>query len=272
MKDVPAIDPEIRGLLEEIVADPRSRMRLAPRRALREWFDTGETIRPREASVTKAERHLIEVHREALAELLREAAWIAYWKAPVFAHKPVASDGRLYDPADLEPRWRERARVYIKEPCLQDSLVSLLAECLEGLTPARAHSLAMTSLTLVGNDKTRFYLALSVPWDRPRAALSMLRRLSHHRLPRSFSEKVLSCIGARLCAIDALREARAEYSRVARGETDVVRRGNYWVPNKYLTFIFFGMFLEELRKLLAGDRFPCSSPNNTHHISTTAFV
>jgi hypothetical protein len=60
MKSVPEIAPEIRSLLEEIVADPRSAIRLVPQRALRTWFDSSETVRASDIVRTNAERHLVE--------------------------------------------------------------------------------------------------------------------------------------------------------------------------------------------------------------------
>jgi hypothetical protein len=218
MKDVPEIAPEIRGLMEEIVADPRSRMRLAPRRALREWFDSGETIRPSEVSGTKAERHLIAVHREALAELLREAAWIAYWKAPMYAHKPVGSDGRMFDPLEREPDWVGRAAMHARLARDRDSSTGLLAQALEGLTADQAHDLARTSLSLVGSDRTRCYLALTVPWEGPRTALSVLRRVLNRKHDRTMVDRVLLHVGVRLCAIGDYAKAREAYQSAAKGE------------------------------------------------------
>jgi hypothetical protein len=221
MKDVPEIAPEIRGLLEEIVADPRSSMRLAPRRALRAWFD-GQAIRSRVASGTKLERHLVEVHREALADLLREAAMIAYWKAPILTHKPVGPDGKLYDPAELEPAWKERTAVHVQLAPHRDSAVDLLAGCLRGLSADQAHALATASLSLVGDDRTRLYLAKTVAWDKPRVALSMLNRFHARKPARGLADQALLLIGARLCALELLDEARSAYMRAARCESVAV--------------------------------------------------
>jgi hypothetical protein len=226
MTDVPEIAPEIRGLLEEIVADPRSSLRLAPRRALRAWFD-GQAIRPREASGTKLERHLVEVHREALADLLREAAMIAYWKAPILTHKPVGPDGKLYDPAALEPGWQERTEVHVRLAPHRDSAVDLLAGCLRGLSADQAHALATASLSLVGDDRTRLYLAKTVAWDKPRVALSMLTRFQGRKPARGLADQALLLIGARLCALELLDEARRVYTRAARCESVAVYGRTY---------------------------------------------
>src|SRR5262245_40199519 len=109
MNDAPEIAPEIRGLLEELVADPRSSMRLVPHRPLHYWFDSDETIRQREISGTKLERHLLEAHRHELAQLLFEASRIAYWKAPIRCLRQLGPDGRPVPNATAERLWRARA-------------------------------------------------------------------------------------------------------------------------------------------------------------------
>ncbi len=211
MKNVPDIAPEIRGLLEEIVADPRSMIRLAPRRALRTWFDTGETVRASDVTRTKAERHLVEVHREELAALLCEAAQISYWRAPGLAHRPVGADGKLYNPTEREPDWRRRAEPEVVSPSGSFHGVELLRQCLVAIESHQAWTLAQASLSLVPRDKTRFYVALSVPWSRPRAAIALLNRL----VLRARSERVrldaLVSLAARTCCLGLLEEARGLY-------------------------------------------------------------
>jgi hypothetical protein len=217
MKDVPEIAPEIRGLLEEIVADPRSRMRLAPRRALSEWFGTGETIRVADVSGTKAEKHLIAVHREELAELLREAAVIAYWKAPILAHKPVAPGGRIVDPSAFEDQWKRRSRTHIAY-APSNPTGDLLERCLNGMHASRAHALAVASASLAVNDKARFILGLTAPWDKPRFAIGILRRLIAGSPPKWLSDRAYLHLGARLCEVGSLYEAREAYRCAATND------------------------------------------------------
>jgi len=213
VKDVPDIAPEVRGLLEEIVADPRSAIRLAPRRALSTWFDAGETARVSDIARTKAERHLVEAHREELAELLCEASWISYWKTPGFAVKPVGANGQLYQPASLEPDWVRRARA--EDGTLlwgagATAGIALLQECLLGIRPQQGLALASASLSLIPSDRTRCYVALNIPWSHPRAAIYLWRRLEKRAQPRLRPDILLS-LGARACCIGLLNEARKFY-------------------------------------------------------------
>jgi hypothetical protein len=211
MKDVPEIAPEIRGLLEEIVANPRSAIRLAPRRALRTWFDSGETIRATDVSRETAVRHLVAAHREELAALLREASWISYWKAPVLSHRPVGRDGKLFHPAELESNWIRRAERQTASSPPTSSDVQLLRQCIAGIAATQGYALAQASLSLVSSDRTRCYMALCVPWEKPRVAITLFRRLEQRAQPRSLRPDILLSLGARACYLGLFHEARELY-------------------------------------------------------------
>jgi hypothetical protein len=83
MKLGPFTDPRLLELLREVSSDPKSRLlRLAtqgtdPSRALRE-----RPISASEPFLTRAERHLLQEHREQVAELLFDAAKRACFDAP----------------------------------------------------------------------------------------------------------------------------------------------------------------------------------------------
>ncbi len=226
MRDAPEIAPEIRGLLAELVADPRSSLRLVPKRPLRHWFDGGETVRARDVSGTKLERHLIDAHREELAQLLFEAAIISYWKAPVLADTPVDADGNPYNPADGEPRWRAHAgRLDLSQARSHDE--ATLARCLECIPPADGGALAAASLSLVPSDSTRWQLALGIPWTRPRTAVRLLERLIARHPARRMHFNALLSLGARLCSLERLAEARAAYRSALRLEEGSVSSACY---------------------------------------------
>ncbi len=226
MTNAPEIAPEIRGLLEELVADPRSSIRLVPRRPLRYWFDSDETIRPREISGTKLERHILEVHREELADSLLAAARIAYWKAPQFAHWPRDAEGRVFNPDEAESRWRRRGG----EPrdAARSEDVELLRRCLEGgLHSYDAFSLAKASLGVVPRDEARLYLGITVPWDRPRTAMQMLTRLESRACMHIASDAARH-VAARLCCVGRLRDAQAKYRLALQVDPGV------WVGHLYV--------------------------------------
>ncbi|HEX6883227.1 MAG TPA: hypothetical protein VF530_07580 [Planctomycetota bacterium] len=213
MKDQPRIAPEIRGLLEEIAADPRSDLRLVPRKPLRAWFERGESAPTSAIATTRAERHLVEEHRESLAALLCEAAWLAYWKAPVLAHRPVDAEGKLYDPAEREPRWRARGERFGRTRSINEG-TDLLRGVLGRLDAGNAHALAVASLQLVPSDRTRCYVALTIPWDRPRSAAHFFRRLSQTAWPIPLRSQALESLGARLCSLGLYYQAREAYRAV----------------------------------------------------------
>jgi len=223
MKDVPEIAPEIRGLMEEIVADPRSAIRLAPRRALSTWFDTGETVRASDVSRTKAERHLVEAHREELAALLCEASWISYWKAPVLSYRPVGSDGKLYNPTEREPEWRRRAEPEVGLSHDGSTGIALLRRCLVGIQPRQGLDLAQAALSLVPSDKTRCYVALNSQWSTPGRAIMLFRRIALRAQPADLRPRILDTLGSLTCSLGLLAEARESY----RGSSALDPRSPY---------------------------------------------
>lgn len=209
MNPTPEIAPEVRGLLEEIVADPRSTLRLVPRAPLRQWFDRGESLRTADVARTRAERQLIEVHREELARLLREAAKIAYWKAPAYGHLPNNPDGVLQAPLEAEPEWQDRARRY-RVTCKGGDTV-LLERCLRGVEFDLGHELAMASLGLVPSDSTRLCVAALVPDSQPRTAAILLGQLTRRLSPGEERAKAFLFLGRRLCALEDLEASRDAY-------------------------------------------------------------
>lgn len=211
MKDIPEIAPEIRGLLEEIVANPRSAIRLAPRRALSSWFECGEAIRATDVSKDKAARHLVAAHREELAALLREASWISYWKAPVLTFRPTGGDGVPYHPTQREPEWTRRAKQVARGPADHSTSVELLRSCITGIKPKQGWVLAQASLSLVPNDKTRFNVALSAQWTTPRTAIVLFRRLATLSQTPAFKALVLQSLGTQACHLGMFADARRLY-------------------------------------------------------------
>lgn len=211
MKELPDVTPEIRALLEEIVADPRSSMRLAPRRTSTSWFDRGESLRPREVSATRAERHLVEAHREVLAALFRKAACIALLRMPKLAHRPIDSNGRLFDEDAEEGEWRERVKRCSKGMEPDPSLSRLIASCLSEIEPEAGLALAQASLSLVPCDTARFWVAVCLPRNRARTATGILRRLTGQAHPSALEPHVYTKLASLACAQGRLHEARELY-------------------------------------------------------------
>ena len=224
MKPLPEIAPEIRGLLEEAVKDPRSSMRLVPRRALLSWFDKGETVGARDVSTTSLERHLIEAHREDLAQILYEAAVIGYWKTGSLHHRPLGADGGPFDPSSAELDWSRRAERRAEPRIRVNEGSELLQQCLNGIRPQAAYALAVTSLSLVASDKTRYCVAKLLPSDQPRAAIAALRRLSRPTQKEDLLLQVLHTLGSQLCFVGRYADAREAYRESASLDSGVIGR------------------------------------------------
>ncbi len=193
------------------MANPRSAIRLAPRRALSSWFDSGEMLRATDVSKDRAARHLVAAHREELAALLQEASWISYWKAPVLAPRPAGADGKLYHPTQREPAWCGRAAPEVAESSDRSPNIELLRQCLDGIKPQRGWSLAQASLSLVPSDKTRCYVALNAQWSKPRTAIALFGRLAGRAQPASLRPNIMLSLGSQACCLGIFADARAFY-------------------------------------------------------------
>jgi hypothetical protein len=209
-------------------------LRLTPRKALSRWFDRQERFECRDA--TAAERHLVEVHREALAELLIRASRVAYWKAPDMGIVPRRANGAVafpgFAPSELGARVEARLRAYSKLGCPElEALVKRAPERREAL------SLASAALALVPSDDARHAVAVATPWDQPATALALLERLAGRaRLPDSRT-CILSARAARLCALGRLREALDSYQQ-CRDLSELAAILEYFILN-------LSCFLEE---------------------------
>lgn len=69
------IDPELRVLLQEVAADPQARLfRIEIPRPERLLLSGAEPANPTTTGLTSAERQILRVHREEVAQILRDAA------------------------------------------------------------------------------------------------------------------------------------------------------------------------------------------------------
>lgn len=208
MKDLPELDAELSGLLAEIAADPRSRLRLAPKRALKSWYLSDEVTRPRDFDRTKAERHLVAAHRDALAELLLRAARVAYWRKPIYSI-PFDCAGTRQITRELEQGWTR-----VRLDGLQDLLSGLLVAP-ENILFEHGEALAMASLALAPSDSTRLVLACLKKAGEPRSAASFLDQISGPlRDPKVYPSAQLEA-GSCLAIAGDFQGALARYAKAA---------------------------------------------------------
>jgi len=224
------IDPELHGLLDEIVADPRSALRLTPRKALSSWI-FGDERAPRSLSATHAGRHLLEAHREALAEILIQASRVAFWKAPGMAIRVESASRTRIGPvteAELQERIGTEAR---QNPLLDPVLGTLL-----GTWPLRAESageLARASLALVPSDEARYAVALALPEGEAAAAIALLEPLVARQEKKRNVElvwRVLASLGRRQATAGEWDRALSSYT-LCRGLTPLAVIDEYCIAN-----------------------------------------
>lgn len=211
MTEPPGPSSEVLGLLREITENPRSAIRLVPRRPLREWLD-GETVRPSEVSRDRAVRHLVAAHREELAQLLYDAAKIAYWKKPSMSHVPVRARSEALQ--DLERACRKRADWEAKWG--NEDERDLLVQCTGDIRASLCPTLAAASLALVPRDDARLYLAHGLKMSKPRSALSLFEWIACHTKNTITRAAAHSGAAGRLCHLGSLDDAAATYEEEAR--------------------------------------------------------
>ena len=230
MKRTPLIDPELHGLLDEIVTDSRSALRLTPRKALSSWLFRDEGVRA-PASATSAERHLLEAHREALAELLIQASRVAFWKEPGMAIRVDSAPGARIGSV-TEAELRERIGTEARQNPLLDPVLGTLL----GTWPLRAEmagELARASLALVPSDEARYAVAVALPDAEPAAAIGILEPLVARQEKKRNVElvwQVLASLGRRLASAGRLERALSAYSR-CRGLTPLAVLDEYCIAN-----------------------------------------
>jgi hypothetical protein len=77
------LDPEFEEVLREVAADPDSSLLRVPRpKRIRSLFDRGSAVGALEPGLTRAEQHLLQVHRNELAWLLRQACLVKLVEGP----------------------------------------------------------------------------------------------------------------------------------------------------------------------------------------------
>ncbi|MEW5749053.1 MAG: hypothetical protein AB1793_09785, partial [Candidatus Thermoplasmatota archaeon] len=187
-------------------------------------------VSSRQAALTAAERHLLDVHREEVAWLLYKACQRAVAEnrsAAIPIHRCITDLCRL----EVMPRADQERRTAIfrqfdEAPAHRGrtpSLPSVLREDLE----ARQHSprgLATLSLRLVPHDSTRIWLALAMMQDRLfSAGMTILAQVLHNCSTPMNAYAAWTNQGLALWRTGNLEEASRAYEEAAaQGEPSVI--------------------------------------------------
>lgn len=160
---------EIEAILREIAADPDAKLLAVPPAAALVGLADDGPASSRSALLTRAERHLLHVHREELGVILRERCVMELFStsgAELSLHKGVSA-GRLLEVPE-EARWAKRAERALslglggaeREATAED----VLGRCLTAsLGTARAVTrAALASLRVSPRDSARLYVAIDL--------------------------------------------------------------------------------------------------------------
>jgi hypothetical protein len=208
---MPIISPELHGLLDEIVKDPRSALRLKPRRALLPWLDSGESVGANPLHASHAEKYLLAAHRDELAKLLAEGAWIRCQEELEFLQTPRRRDGVPVPTSECVAEWKSR-----RQAVLMGSFAS--AELSEARTlvlddSVSAHVLATASLALAPSDRGRYSLALSLSAADTRSSIRIFQRIAARPVNAMVKSDASNILGAVLARMECVELARDAYLR-----------------------------------------------------------
>lgn len=233
---IPEIDPELHGLIDEVVTDPRSALRRTPRRALLQWLGNPDSATARPLDATTAERHLVAVYRESLAEIFRESALVAYYQAPFRSHPRRDVQGRPVPSGPLVDSLRRKI-CKAEEFGLENAkgptdIAKLLTQCRTDLPHGPANVWANLSVALAPTDFGRFVAALTLPITEHCQAIGILQRLAMEAREPHRRKDIHSQLAVRMAALGWNGLAREQYDQAALN-----------VPESPAAYIIYGFNL-----------------------------
>ncbi len=201
--DTLLFDPEFEAILRDVAADPRSSLlRVKRPHKLGELFDAYSPISAHATGLTSAERHLVQVHRNEVAWLLRQACLIKLIEGPTsrqFVSRYVApnKEVRLLAPTEMERRVREQRECSSgRDECAHG--LDLLLQCVatsHDETP-RVSELAIAACRLEPSDQARLMVGYDlVLQDQARGSLGLMQRLLTGAPREREAAKAWGCVG-----------------------------------------------------------------------------
>ncbi len=196
--DRPMISAELEGLLREVAADPRAKLLAVPHaEALAGLLERASSASPSRAGLAVAERELLVVHRDELADVLRRACLTRFHNdpsIPVHANRFRTVDEEF--DVDTPERWQARARDFLAtHGQMGQGLdgIDLLETCVgspRGPRPSITQ-IARASLRLAPSDVAEAYVGLDLALTgQPELGSRIMRQLLSRRPERV----VASCI------------------------------------------------------------------------------
>jgi hypothetical protein len=131
-------DPQLEGLLQEIAADPDSRLLRLPRATrLPDLLAIPDPVTPARAGLSTAERHLIEVHRDELADVLRRACLIRFYcddsDRALYVHRIKSANEMIQ--VESAQHWRSSGQRVLQDAAESTELLTgldLIQACIAG--------------------------------------------------------------------------------------------------------------------------------------------
>lgn len=215
--ETPFLDPEVKELVREVLADPKAKLLSA--RSVADFPARAaflEPVRPSAIGLTTAERHLLRAYREEVAWILRNAAARALLEGPGQRPLTYVSESRSASPAPCEELVRRAAQAQESRfrLTITEGEASALGVVGTGGAPRVARYLARISLQLVPCDSARVCMAYaSIQEGAFIAADELLQRVIESTSSETSRSVAHENLGLSLVGQGRVVEACDAYSR-----------------------------------------------------------
>lgn len=171
-------DPEVEALLREIAADPNSSLlRVTRPQAVKGLFERTERVSPGMTGLSSAERHLVQVHRNEVAHLLREVCRWRMMNDPASKANFSPYNGATETKHSSLKEFEDAARSLERNEPDPDShsALQLIKECI-GEQGVHVSSIASASQRLEPHDASRIYIGLDLAFrGKPHSAIRVYK-------------------------------------------------------------------------------------------------
>jgi hypothetical protein len=220
------LDPEFEELLREVASDPESTLLRIPRpKVVRGFFERDEAVSANATMLTRAERHLVQVHRSELAWLLRQVCIYKLVEGPesrlyVSHHGPTGEDCSPLQPPD----WMDRIQ-YQQGIAAEDEQqavgIQLIHRCVRqplGHDPKVAE-LAAVAHRLLPTNHSRLLSAIDLcRGDAPWTGLQLSSQILSMHPTSEHATRAWECAGFVFARLGRLNDAHLAYSRGSTSE------------------------------------------------------
>jgi hypothetical protein len=225
------MSPELRELLGAIADDPRARLlHVAPGQVAHEALESSSKVSPSAPFLRKAERRLLEAHREELGRLLYSYAHLARTESPESKRRVHYQDWGGPAPTKVETDHRSQALLGNKVALENEAEIELLKRCLASTCGVHPSEIIGALLRVAPSSKAQVVLGLdrSLEGAPPEGAVLLNEFLG--RGPKSrFDSYAWENLGFAATLMGRPQQAASSYEAAVRADVTRVAPALDWL-------------------------------------------